>query len=194
MQWARRQPDRVADGTGELEDEVFSAVHRSPGASARTLRRGLDGCAPIRRIAAGLTEAGLLLDDRRRAHINRLWAWILPLLILGIARVTAVGGDDEAVTPLTTMLFALATAAVWLATQRPRATARGRRLLKSERAGRRTHGRMPRRSEIPVAVALYGAGVLWVADPGMAFAWDVPRERGTTWIGDVAWIGDVGGV
>ncbi len=73
---------------------------------------------------------------------------------------------------------------MWLATQRPRATARGRRLLKTERAGRRTHGRMPSRCEIPAAVALYGAGVLWVADPGIAFAWDVPRERGTTWTGD----------
>ena len=179
-----QQPDRVAEGAGELEDEVFDAVLRNPGVSARALRRELDGCAPIRRIASTLTQAGLLLDDRRRAQVNRLWVWTLPLLVPGIARVTAAGGDDAAVTSLTMMLLGLATVALWLATQRPRATARGRRLLRAERAGRRTHGRMPRRAEIPAAVALYGAGVLWVADPGIAFAWDVPRERGTTWTGD----------
>jgi uncharacterized protein (TIGR04222 family) len=184
-----QRPDRVADGTGELEDEVFDAVLRNPGVSARTLRRELDGCAPIRRIASTLIQAGLLLDDRGRAQLNRLWVWTLPLLVLGIARLTAVGGDDEAATSLTVMLLALTAVAMWLAMQRPRATARGRRLLKTERAGHRTHGRMPSRTEIPAAVALYGAGVLWVADPGIAFAWDVPRERGTTWTGDAGGCG-----
>jgi uncharacterized protein (TIGR04222 family) len=179
-----QRSDGVADGTGELEDEVFAAVLRNPGASARTLRKELDGCAAIRRIASTLTEAGLLLDDRRRAQVDRLWLWTLPLLVPGIARLTAVGGGEEAVTSLTVIVLALTSVAVWLATQRPRATARGRRLLKTERGGRRTHGRMPSRREIPAAVALYGAGVLWVADPGIAFAWDVPRERGTTWTGD----------
>ncbi len=182
----RQRPDRVAGGTGELEDEVFDAVLRNPGASARALRQELDGCAPIRRMASTLIQAGLLLDDRRRAQVNRLWLWTLPLLVPGVARLAAVGGGDQAVPSLTVMLLALTGVAVWLATQRPRATARGRRLLRSERAGRRTHGRMPSRCEIPAAVALYGAGVLWVADPGIAFAWDVPRERGTTWIGDVS--------
>jgi uncharacterized protein (TIGR04222 family) len=179
----RQRPDRVSHGTGELEDEVFDAVLRNSGVSARALRKELDGCAPIRRIASTLTAAGLLLDDRRRAQVNRLWVWTLPLLVPGIARLTAVGGDDGAGTPLTLMLLGLATVAAWLATQRPRATARGRRLLQTARAGRRTHGRMPGGSEVPAAVALYGAGVLWVADPGIAFAWDVPRERGTTWTG-----------
>ncbi len=93
----RQRPDPVADGTGELEDEVFDAVLRNPGASARTLRRELDGCAPIRRMSCTLTEAGLLLDDGRRAQVNRLWVWIVPLLVPGIARLTAVGGGDDAV-------------------------------------------------------------------------------------------------
>jgi uncharacterized protein (TIGR04222 family) len=180
----RRGPDRAADGTGELEDEVFDAVLRNPGVCARTLRKELAGCRPIRRIAWALVEAGLLLDGRRRAQVDRLWLWILPLLALGGARLVAAGGDDVAADDLTLMLLALAAGMVWLAMQRPRATARGRRLLETARGGRKALGRIPSQSELPAAVALYGAGVLWFADSGIASAWAVPRARGTTWSGD----------
>jgi uncharacterized protein (TIGR04222 family) len=179
----RRRPDRAADGTGELEEDVFEAVLGNPGVHAGTLRRQLATCASVRRLAATLVDAGLLLDDRRRAQVNRLWIWAVPLVGLGIARVVAVGDDDAAVTHVTMMLLAPTLAALGLAMQRPWATARGRRLLKYERAGRRTLGHIPSQAEIPAAVALFGAGALWVADPDIAFAWAVPRERGSTLTG-----------
>ena len=179
----RQRPDRDADGTGELEDEVFDAVLGDPGADTRTLRKQLETCASIQRLASTLVDAGLLLDDRRRAQVNRLWIWAVPLLALGIARVVAVSDDDGAVAQVTMMLLAPTIAAVWLAMQRPWATARGRRLLKYQRAGRKTLGHIPSQTEIPAAVALFGAGALWIADPDVAFAWAVPRERGSTLTG-----------
>ena len=179
----KRRPERTADGVGELEEEVFDAVLHNPGMAARSLRKELADCAPIRRMAGTLTEAGLLLDDRRRAALQRLWLWLVPLTALGIARVAAAGGDDGSRTAIAGLVLALAVTAVWLALQRPRATAQGRRLLDGERAGRKTLGRTPSQAEIPAAVALYGAGALWVADPNIASTWDVPREHGSALAG-----------
>jgi uncharacterized protein (TIGR04222 family) len=140
-------------------------------------------CVPIRQLACALTQSGLLLDDGRRVQINRLWLWALPLLALGIARVVAGSVNDAAVVYTGMTLAALALATLWLAVQRRSATARGRRLLDIERDGRKTLGRVPSQEEIPTALALYGAGALWVTDPGVAFAWAIPRERGSTWAG-----------
>jgi uncharacterized protein (TIGR04222 family) len=185
----RRRPGEGDDRAAALEREVYEAVLSNPGVCARSLRQELEVCAPIRQLAFTLSQSGLLLDERMRARINRLWLWILPLLALGIARVVA-GGDADASVPYTDMMLAaLALAALWLAVQRPWATARGRRLLDTERGGRRTLGRVPDQDEIPRALALYGAGALWLADPGIAFAWAVPRERGSTWTGGADGVG-----
>ena len=145
---ARRRPDRAADGTGELEEELYDAVLRGRGVPARTLRLELAGCAPLRRIEATLTDAGLLLDDRRRTELHRLWLWLAPLVALGVARVFAAGGGgDDSLLAVAGVLVAVAAAAVWLVLQRPRATAHGRRLLDGERAGRRTLGRVPSQAD-----------------------------------------------
>jgi uncharacterized protein (TIGR04222 family) len=179
----RRRPGEADDRAAALEREVYEAVLRNPGVCARSLRKELEVCAPVQQLAFTLTRSGLLLDERTRARMKRLWLWILPVLALGIARVVE-GSDAGAAVAYTDMLLAaLALATLWLAVQCRWATARGRRLLDTERGGRKTLGRVPDQDEIPRALALYGAGVLWVADPGIAFAWAVPRERGSTWTG-----------
>jgi len=179
----RQRPDEADDRSGALEREVYEVVLRNPGVCARALRKELEVCAPMQQLAFTLTQAGLLLDEGARARINRLWLWILPLLALGIARVVEGSEADASVAYTDMMLAALALATLWLAMQRRWATAPGRRLLDTERGGRRTLGRVPSQEEIPRALALYGAGALWAADPGIAFAWAVPRERGSTWTG-----------
>jgi len=180
----RQRPDEADSGIGALEHEVYDVVLRNPGVCARTLRKEIEVCVPIQQIICTLTRSGLLLDDGMRAQINRLWLWVLPVLALGTVRVVAGSEHDTSIPYTGMMLVALAAAALWLAMQRPRATARGQRLLDSQRAGCRTLGHVPSQEEIPTALALYGAGALWVADPGIAFAWAVPRERGSTWTGD----------
>lgn len=61
-----------------------------------------------------------------------------------------------------------------------RLTPHGRTLVESSR---RPHDglRAPHaHSDLPRAVALFGGGVLWNADPAFAAAWKVPRENCTT--------------
>lgn len=173
----RQRPDRDADGIGELEEELFDAVQRNPGMPARTLRDEIAQCAPIRRVAATLTADGLLLDESRRRQLRRLALWLLPPIALGVA-VTAIGADDGVLRAIVALALMLTAAAAWLALQRPRATRQGRQLLDGERNGRKTLGRVPSQAEIPAAVALYGAGALWLADPSFAAMWAVPREHG----------------
>jgi uncharacterized protein (TIGR04222 family) len=177
--------DSRPSGGDELEHEVYSAVERTSGISSRALRRELERCATINRMQTQLIEAGMLLDDRRRAIVNSLWLAGVALLALGIARVVAGIRNDRPVTYLVFMLLAVAWATLLFARRRTRATARGRELLDAQRGGRKTIGHAPVGAEIPLAVALFGTGVLWMADPGIASAWAVPREH--------AWAGDSGG-
>jgi hypothetical protein len=67
------------------------------------------------------------------------------------------------------MLIAVAIGRVWLA-QPAQATAAGKRLLDAERDGRTTLGDAPAQSQLPIAVALFGAAALWQSNRGLASA------------------------
>jgi uncharacterized protein (TIGR04222 family) len=176
---------------GELEHEVYSAVERTNGISGRALRRELADCATIRAMTSRLTDAGLLLDERRRALVSSLWLAGLALLALGVARVVAGVQNDRPVLYLVIVLVAVGFATVRFAVVRTRATARGLEQLDNRRGGRRRIAHTPVGAEIPLAVALYGTGVLWAADPSIASAWAVPREH--AWAGGSGSSGGYGG-
>ncbi|MDX6682274.1 MAG: hypothetical protein QOG94_2313 [Solirubrobacteraceae bacterium] len=178
-------------GNDELEHEVYGAVERTSGMSGRALRRQLEDCDTIRRMAARLVEAGLLLDDERRSRVNALWLLALPLLALGIARAVAGAQGDHPIAYLVIALVAVAVCAVRFAFVRTRVTARGQQLLDNHRGGRKRPAHTPIGAEIPLAVALFGTGVLWEADPAIASAWSVPREH--TWTGGAGSGGGCGG-
>ena len=72
-----------------------------------------------------------------------------------------------------------------------RLTLRGRTLLETRRRGGAALRTPTAGADLPMAVALFGGGVLWHADPAFAAAWQVPREDGTT--GIVARRGGCGG-
>jgi len=169
---------QASAGASELEHEVYEAVRRDPGLGPRGLRSQLEASAPVRLIASSLVRRGLLLDDATRARISLLWLWTLPVLALGVARVLSTGGREAAGTYLVVVAAVFACATLRFATQRPRATTRGQRLVERERARRGAPSRVPLPDEVPWAVALYGAGTLWVADPVIAALWSVPRDRG----------------
>ena len=177
---ARRRPEAAAGRGSELEHELFEAVERNPGTSPRKLRRMVQDGPAVQRIAADLTQAGLLLDPARRRQISLLWLWTVPLLALGVARVVSAVQDAQPLLGIGAAVVALGFAALWLARDRPRATASGQRLLDGERGGRRNLGRVPAPAEVPMAIAVYGVGALWVAEPGVASAWSVGRDQGWT--------------
>jgi uncharacterized protein (TIGR04222 family) len=177
---AGRRPLASAGASG-LEHAVYDAVQRNPGLGPRGLRglrAELEASAPMRLISSSLVRRGLLLDDALRARIGLLWLWTLPVLALGVARVLSTGGREAAGTYLVLVAAVFACATLRFATQRPRTTARGRRLAERQRAARGPKSRVPLPDEVPWTVALYGPGALWVADPAIAAAWSVPRDRG----------------
>jgi hypothetical protein len=53
-------------------------------------------------------------------------------------------------------------------------------LLDAERDGRTTLGDAPTQSQLPIAVALFGAAALWAVEPGLASALGVPCASGST--------------
>jgi len=123
------------------------------------------------------TGDGLLLDDTRRALVNSLWLLALPVLALGIARVVAGVQNDRPVLYLVIGVGAVGWATLKSAERRRRATARGGELLDSERGDRTSPAQTAVGAEIPLAVALFGVGALWAADPAITSAWSIPRER-----------------
>jgi uncharacterized protein (TIGR04222 family) len=177
-----RAAGRPKSDLAELEHEVFDAVERVPGITARKLEQDLVGGTAIQRLSADLTRSGLLLDDAARAKVNTLWLWFVPVLALGAARVAAGIQHDRPVTFIVLAVAAIAFITLKVAMSRPRATARGQEMLDRERAGRKTLGHVPIGSEIPMAVALFGAGALWAADPGLASTMSIARER-SAWTG-----------
>ena len=104
----------------------------------------------------------------------------MPLLGFGVAGIAGALEDAQPALGLLAAVAGLGLATLWLARDRPRATALGQRLLEAERGGRTTLGHVPTHAEIPMAIAVYGAGAMWVADPGIASAWTVAREQGWT--------------
>jgi uncharacterized protein (TIGR04222 family) len=176
------RPKSGVEDVAELDHEVYDAVERSPGTTARKLERDLADGQAVRRLASRLTDTGLLLDDATRAQVNALWLWFVPVIVLGLARVAAGIQNERPVTILVIGLCAIVFVTLKVAMSRPRATARGQELLDSQRAGRKTLGHTPSGAEIPLAVALFGAGALWAADPGLASTLSIPRER-AAWAG-----------
>lgn len=173
---ANRRPQIVAGSGGELEQEVFEAVERNPGTSPHQLRRRLAGSPAIARIESELTDAGLLLAPPRRRELHRLWLWAVPVLALGVTGLLAAIDGSEPLTMPAALVVGLVVATIWVAGERRRSTARGQALLDGERGGRRSLGHVPSPEEVPMAVAVYGAGALWAAEPGIADAWSAGRD------------------
>jgi uncharacterized protein (TIGR04222 family) len=168
--------DRHAD---PLERAVFDSVRVEPGISTELLRYELDASDPIQIMAQELREAGLLLEDGAARRLRRLWLWAAVVALLGIAWLVA--GVDAPIEYLAIMVAGAAAATVWLVRHRTAMTARGREIVRARREDREELRRVPTAGESAVAVALFGGGALWLADPGLASTLDVPREDVAGW-------------
>jgi uncharacterized protein (TIGR04222 family) len=163
----------------DLEQAVFDAVEREPQIKTSALRRQLVDSPAAKNLVSRLTDVGLLLKPDVIAGLRRLSFGGVALVALGAARIWAGVENDAPVIYLTMMVVAVAFATFWQARQRPWATARGRALVDRERERRSELSKGgARAAEMPMAVALFGGGALWLAEPAIASAWSVPRESG----------------
>jgi uncharacterized protein (TIGR04222 family) len=162
----------------EIEREVYDAIQRTNGMSSDVLRRTLENCASIRSMQARLTDAGLLLEPGRRLGVRALCVLALPVLMLGAARVFAGWENDQPILFIAIATFVVGACTLNLAKRRTWATARGNALLAEQRERTNPDAAGLGSPEFPLAIALFGAGVLWLAAPQIASAWSVPRDAG----------------
>lgn len=161
-----------------LERAVFDAVRRDPAITAHALRAEVAESDPVRSMTARLTDVGLLLDEQQSRPLRRLWFVGAALAALGSAWILAGSGDGTSVGWVVAIVLVVALATLWLMRQRPHATNRGREVLRRSRAERVELRRNPTAGQSALTAALFGGGTLWLTDPAMASALDVPREDG----------------
>jgi uncharacterized protein (TIGR04222 family) len=171
---------RIESNADTLEWAVVQAVEREPNIKTSVLRRELEQSEPVKRLVTRLADVGLLVKPEVSAKLRRLWLWGAALVAFGAIRIWGGVVDDAAVGYLVVLVIAVAFATVWLAFQRPWATARGQALVARQRTSRRDLRTGGGVSDLHLAVALYGGALLWTAEPAIASAWNVPRESEAT--------------
>jgi uncharacterized protein (TIGR04222 family) len=160
-----------------LERAVFETVRHDQGISTEALRAELAESEPIRWLSTELTEVGLLVEEGTARRLRWLWLWAALVALLGAARVVA----DSSSGYLILLVAGVISVTVWLARQPTHATARGREIVRAERETHDELRRVPQAGESVMAVALFGGAALWMADPAIASAIDVPREDSAGW-------------
>jgi uncharacterized protein (TIGR04222 family) len=180
----RRQRRRLVAGTAPpagahpVEWAVYRLVADRPDHPRWALGGELCQLPAMAAVRERLRQGGLSLTDEQRSRYRATGLWFLPLLALGVARVVAGTANGRPVGFLVVLLAVTVVLAVALCLRVPSATELGRRTLDRLRAeaGRPAAGASP--SELAMATALFGAGVLWTADTEIAMALRVPREHG----------------
>jgi uncharacterized protein (TIGR04222 family) len=180
-------------GAHPVEWAVYRLVADRPDHPRWALDGELCQLPAMAAVRERLRQGGLSLTDEQRTRYRATGLWFLPLLVLGVARVVAGTANGRPVGFLVALLAVTVVLAVALCLRVPSATELGRRTLDRLRAeaGRPAAGASA--SELAMATALFGTGVLWTADTEIAMALRIPREHGAFsgggWVGG----GDAGG-
>ncbi len=173
----RRAAIKVVDGGPPLcpglERSVLEAVRAHPGTSVNALRE-LGEIPAVTAIASELEHARLLATSERRFRLSReLLAIGGLLLILGCLRVAAGMASGRPVSYLVLAVFGVLTVTVVVAARVPRTTLAGGRAVRRVRSDQPTNRQW---MDASMAVALFGAGALWLADPVTASGLGVSRS------------------
>jgi uncharacterized protein (TIGR04222 family) len=162
-----------------VERELHQTVAREPWLSVAQVLDRVSESETMRTLTEQMTRAGLLLDEPQARRIRLLW--IVPALVtvIGAVRILAGLAEDRPVLVLLAMTAAAGLATFRLVRLRPNATRRGQDILRRLRGKSQSLLRQPTASRGALTAALFGAGALWLAEPAIASALGVPRERGS---------------
>jgi uncharacterized protein (TIGR04222 family) len=164
-------------GAHPVEWAAYQVVAASPGRTLGDVRGALAREPAMAALGERLRHGGLVPSPEQRARYRAAALWFLPLLALGAARVAAGSANGRPVGFLVALLVVTVVVAAGLALRVPQTTELGRRTLQQLRLTnpRPTGGLAP--AEMTMAMALFGAGVLWTADTNTALLLRVPREH-----------------
>jgi len=160
-----------------LEHEVFEAIRREPRITPRAMREQVTSSEAMRSLTSELRWFGLLPGEGQSALVRRLRLAGIVVIAIGLARIVAGLQAGAGVGMLAVLTF-VAICATWLIRRPPAATSRGTDIVERQRAARSNLRRHAPASDCVLATALFGAGALWVAEPGIASTLGVPRESG----------------
>jgi uncharacterized protein (TIGR04222 family) len=164
-------------GAHPVEWAAYQVVAASPGRTLGDVRGALAREPAMAALGERLRHGGLVPSPEQRSRYRAAALWFLPLLALGAARVAAGSANGRPVGFLVALLVVTVVVAAGLALRVPQTTELGRRTLQQLRLAnpRPTGGLTP--AEMTMAMALFGAGVLWTADTNTALLLRVPREH-----------------
>jgi uncharacterized protein (TIGR04222 family) len=167
-------------GLDPLEDSVYGVLQESPHSTVESI---VDAPAPSAELASlrtSLVADGLLLTDDQRRRTRRHALWVVGLLVLGGARIVAGLANGKPVLFLVMLVGALAIVVLPWSLRPARTTGLGQDILKSARKSsnglKKDIGSGDPR--LGLAIALFGAAVLWNAEPGLAQTLGLPRPGG----------------
>ena len=170
----------AAIGEDAFERFLLGALRDAPGETAvRDLRHRIAERAEMGRLDARLMAAG----DLRPPRLAALEYWSLSaaftLVVLALVRQAAEAPIDLTTELVLDAMFVGALLMLLPGGNVHRLTPQGRsRLERARRIGAAGELRRPHaHSDLPLAVALFGGGVLWHADAAFAAAWEIPREN-----------------
>ena len=172
---------RLQPGADPLERAVYESVRPEPGISTELLRAELADTDAIRWMTSELREAGLLLEEDPARRLRWLWIWGALVALAGGACIFAGLVEGDAITYMGVMVTGVVAATSSLRRDHTRMTARGRDIVRARREDRQDLRRAPLAAESATAVALFGGGALWLADPALASTLEVPREDVAAW-------------
>jgi uncharacterized protein (TIGR04222 family) len=168
-----------------VERTVFEQIAAHPDQPFARLQTALDDAPALAAIHARLRERGLATTRAQAFQHLAQVLWFVPLLLIGAARVAAGVARGRPVGFLLLLMGATVVLAAEMGLRVPRLTRLGKRaleLLRSETPAPEVAtvgvgGLAP--AQLGLAMALFGAGVLWTADADLATALKVPRETGS---------------
>lgn len=166
----------LAPDADPLERAVFEAVAREPGPSVAAMRADVLRSDALAAMQAELVAACLLLSPAAASTLR--WRWVIGAAVTGLggARLWAGFEREEPIEFLLAMVLFVFYATQDVFRSRPVATRHGEAILDRWRTDCGDPERHAVAGDRTLTAALFGGGALWLAEPAIASALELPVE------------------